>query len=638
MANSPPKLQPRNLGDLYRLASIHYGGMPAFATRTENPEAWLPLSFHELYRKGQALAAALTDLGLKRQENIAVFADNRVEWIIADCAVQLCGAINVPRGSDTTDGELTFILKHCEARFCIVENARMLKRVRGVCEKNQLEVALILMLDSDDNGSVKTIAKLIETGLGLLERNPQIYIDLNDGLASLKPDDGFTLIYTSGTTGEPKGVLLSHGNMMAQIRHIPIPIHWRDRILSILPIWHVYERVLEMITIARGACTYYSSVRYFADDLLRIEPTFMASAPRLWERLHARILQTVEKAHPIRRGLFHMACFFSHHYHASVSWLGGHAVREKRPILALDCLRTVLEYLRWGFFLPLHGFFNAAVLERVRLSVGGCLRGTISGGGALPGSIDRFFNSIGIAVLEGYGLTETAPVLAVRRLDCRVQTTVGPMIPETLLRIVDIETGIPLYPDPDRSDNGRMRKGEIQVRGPQVMREYYKNPEATGRAFVDGWFRTGDLGMVTWNDCLRIVGRCKETIVLLSGENLEPGPIEMRLRQSALIEQCMVVGQDQKHLGALIVPSQDAKASAENAAALNRQIEAEVRQLISSGNGFKSYERIRAIAVLDDPFVVGDELTPLFKLRRHIIEEKYQAEIAALFNTSHHDS
>jgi long-chain acyl-CoA synthetase len=632
MANSPKKLEPRNLGDLYRLASVHYGGMPAFATRTENPGEWLPLSFYELYQKGQALAAALGELGLNRQENIAIIADNRVEWIIADCAVQLCGAINVPRGSDTTEGELAFILNHCGARFCLVENARILKRVRAVCDKYKLRLELIQMVDSDKTDSVKTLTGLVEKGMALLESNPEIYIALNDRLESLSVEDGFTLIYTSGTTGEPKGVLLSHGNMLAQIRYIPIPIHWRDRILSILPIWHVYERVLEMITIASGACTYYSSVRHFADDLLVIEPTFMASAPRLWERLHARIIQTVTKAHPLRRGLFHMACFFSHHYHASVSWLGGHTVREKRPILALDCLRTVLECLRWCLFVPLHGFFNAAVLERVRLSVGGCLRGTISGGGALPRSIDRFFNAIGIAVLEGYGLTETAPVLAVRRLDCRVQTTVGPMIPQTQLRIVDIETGTPLYPDPARSDKGRMRKGEIQVRGPQVMRQYYKNPAATERAFVDGWFRTGDLGMVTWNDCLRIVGRCKETIVLLSGENLEPGPIEMRLRQSPLIEQCMVVGQDQKYLGVLIVPSQDAKAGAESASALKRQIEAEVRQLISAGNGFKSYERIRAITVLNQAFMVGDELTPLFKLRRHIIEEKYHAEIAALFN------
>ncbi len=634
MANSPPNLQPRNIGDLYRLASVHYGGMPAFATRTENPDEWLPLSFHELYRKGQALALALAELGLKRQENIAVFADNRVEWIIADCAVQLCGAVNVPRGSDTTDGELTFILKHCGARFCIVENARMLKRVSNVCEKAQLHVQLIQMVDSHQVSSANTIAKLIKTGLELLESNSAICNNIDNNLASLKPDDGFTLIYTSGTTGDPKGVLLSHGNMLAQISHIPIPIHWCDRVLSILPIWHVYERVLEMITIARGACTYYSSVRHFAEDLLRIEPTFMASAPRLWERLHARILQTVANAHPIRRGLFHMACFFSHHYHASVSWLGGHSVREKRPILLLDCLRTVLECFRWSLFLPLHGFFNAAVLERVRLSVGGCLRGTISGGGALPRSIDRFFNAIGIAVLEGYGLTETSPVLAVRRLDCRVQTTVGPMIPETQLRIVDIEMGTPLYPDSGRSDNGRMRKGEIQVRGPQVMREYYNNPEATERAFVDGWFRTGDLGMVTWNDCLRIVGRCKETIVLLSGENLEPGPLEMRLRQSPLIEQCMVVGQDQKNLGALIVPSQDAKTAARDDSELKKRLDQEVRQLISAANGFKSYERIRAIAVLSQAFAVGDELTPLFKLRRHVIEEKYRAEIAALFNTT----
>jgi long-chain acyl-CoA synthetase len=631
MDANTPSIRPRNLGDLYRLAATHYGGMPAFATRGEDGSHWNPLSFEELYSHGRALAAALLDLGLEKGENIAVFADNRVEWIIADCAVQLCGAVNVPRGSDTTDGELKFILSHCQARFCLTENKRLAKRVQALCSDNDLSIRQILLDGDSDKENYLSLQTLMDKGLKLLEQDAQWAEQLDELLETVTADDPFTLIYTSCTTGEPKGVLLTHGNMLAQIRHIPIPINWRDRVLSILPIWHVYERVLEMITVARGCCTFYSSVRHFADDLLTVEPTFMASAPRLWERLHARIMQTIAKAHPVRRGLFHMACFFSAHYHAACHWLGGHAVREKRPVLVLDGLRTLAESLRWLLFLPFHGFFNAAVLERVRLSVGGCLRGTISGGGALPRPIDRFFNSMGIPVLEGYGLTETAPVLAVRRLDCQVQTSVGPMIPETQLRIVDIDSGKVLYPDPNRSDNGRMLKGEIQVKGPQVMQGYYKNREATDKAFVDGWFRTGDLGMVTWNDCLRIAGRCKETIVLSSGENLEPGPIEMRLRQSPLIEQCMVVGQDQKHLAALIIPTQEVKNEAENASALKKQLEAEVRNLINANNGFKSYERIRAIAVLDNAFEVGEELTPLFKLRRHVIDEKYQSTIAELF-------
>jgi long-chain acyl-CoA synthetase len=633
MAESLPKLTPRNLGDLYRLAAIHYSGMPAFATRAAASGNWLPLSFAELYEKGRALAVALIEFGLRPQENIAIFSDNRVEWVVADCAVQLCGAINVPRGTDVSDHEMAFILNHCEARFCFVENTQLLTRLRKICEMWQLKLQFILLEDFVSSAEIPSLETLISRGLMLLSSDSSFSERLDRCMDSLKESDGFTLIYTSGTTGEPKGVLLTHGNMLGQIKNIPIPLHWRDRILSILPIWHVYERVLEMITIARGACTYYSSVRHFADDLLSVEPTFMASAPRLWERLHTRILQRVSKAHPLRQGLFHLAFFFSHHYHASLLWLGGHSLRETPPRRMFDCFRTALELLRWLIFLPLHGFFNAAVLERIRLSVGGCLRGTISGGGALPTVIDKFFNSLGIPVLEGYGLTETSPVLAVRRLDYRVQTTVGPIIPETELRIIDVETGFTLYPDPGREDFGRMRKGEIQVRGPQVIKAYYKNPQATEAAFIDGWFRTGDLGLITWNDCLRIVGRCKETIVLSSGENLEPGPIEMRLRQSPLIEQCMVVGQDQKQLGALIVPSEYAKTNAPNITVLKKQVTTEIRRLISVQNGFKPHECIRTVAILENSFTAGTELTALFKLRRHVIDEKYREVIAGMFRS-----
>ena len=245
-------------------------------------------------------------------------------------------------------------------------------------------------------------------------------------------------------------------------------------------------------------------------------------------------------------------------------------------------------------------------------------------------------------MLEGYGLTETCPVLAVRTWDKLVIGTVGPAFPETQIRIVDLATGAILYPDPARGDLGRGLRGEIHAKGHQIMKGYYKDPEGTARVLSDGWLATGDLGVMTFNDCLKIVGRCKETIVLLGGENVEPLPIESKLLESPLIDQCMVVGQDQKHLGVLVVPSIGGLAAAGVGAAdsatlaclpeARELIQSEIRRLICGETGFKPFERVAAFELIGKPFEVGDELTQTFKLRRHVIAEKYSDRIMGLFS------
>jgi Long-chain acyl-CoA synthetases (AMP-forming) len=273
--------------------------------------------------------------------------------------------------------------------------------------------------------------------------------------------------------------------------------------------------------------------------------------------------------------------------------------------------------------------------------VGGEFRGTVSGGGALPPHIDEFFNFIGIPVFEGYGMTETSPVLAVRTWRKLVIGTVGPFWPRTEIRIIDPLDGKVLYPSERSGPDGRGRKGEIQAKGPQVMKGYYKNPEATERVLKDGWMNTGDIGMVTFNDCLKILGRSKETIVLLSGENVEPVPLEARLLESRFIEQCMVVGQDEKNLGALIVPAAEALrgegfalddlAAAAGNPRLAELINAEVRRLVNREQGFKPFEFILAWRFVPKPFEVGDELTATFKPKRHVITEKYSTLIDAMY-------
>ncbi len=621
-----------HLAGLYVWAAEQYGDMPAFGYRVD-AKKWQPLTFAGLAERGRHLATGLIDLGLVERGHLGLFSDNRVEWILSDCATHFAGAANVPRGSDVTDKELAFILVHAGIRLAIVEDVTMEQRVHEIASEKELSVYTIVMEGEPKAKASCSMSAVEERGKRLLADGDQA---VAQRMERLKPEHLFTLIYTSGTTGRPKGVMLTHANMVSQIRNIPLHLTWRDRVLSLLPVWHIYERVFEMITIHAGACTYYSNPRLLARDLLAVEPSFMGSAPRLWETLHDRILKNVAHSHPVRRGLFHIAHWLSRHYHRSLFYLKGYDYRTHPPVAWKRNLGCVWYGLCWFLLLPWYGFFNVAVLERIRQVAGGSMKATISGGGALPEHIDRFFNNMGITVLEGYGLTETSPVLAVRTLTHRVIGTVGPLIPETEIRIVDVDSGDILYPDAKDENAGRMRKGEIQVRGPQVMKGYYRDSTMTGMVLSeDGWFRTGDLGLINGNDCLKVLGRSKETIVLSSGENVEPGPIESLLRQSPLIDNCMVVGQDERHLGVLVVPAEDADETdpKPDTTISDEQLEAEVRQLISGENGFRPYERIRVLRKLPEPFEVGKEITNLFKLRRHVIEEKYRDLIDEMFNT-----
>ncbi len=638
----PPtfRLTGSHLADLYRRAAETFGDMPAFATRKKALE-WEPVSFRELYDRGVCLATALIDIGVEARSHVGLLGDNRLEWILADYGVQLCGAADVPRGADVTDREIEYIFDHARVRVAFVETASLRDRLLALREKlsagREMEI-IVLDPGADPAEGCRRLADLLEHGRGLRKRGDR---RVEERVKDLRPDDLFTLIYTSGTTGEPKGVMLTHANMISQLDRIPLEVSCTDRIVSVLPVWHIFERVFEMLAISRGCCTYYSGVRSLAEDMKDVEPTFMGSAPRLWESVHQRILKGVKQSHPVRRALFHTAYFFSHYYKESVFFFCGCSLDLKNRSKGKTAALAVFHAVRWFVLLPWYGFFNAAVLEKLRLVVGGAFKGSVSGGGALSREVDQFFNYIGIPVLEGYGLTESSPVIAVRTPGKLVIGTVGPVIPDTELRILCLDTGRVLYPDSERKDGGRGLRGEVVVRGPQVMKGYYRNPDATEAALRGGWLHTGDIGLVTFNDCLRIVGRCKETVVLSSGENLEPGPIEMRMLQSPLVDQCMVVGQDRRAPAALIVPSLEGfaekgiKAKSRKELARDRNARSlmltAIRERISEREGFKSFERINIFFLLEEPFSTDDELTSLFKLKRHVVAEKYRDVINSMY-------
>ena len=628
-----------NLAQLYQEAAKKYESLPAFATR-RSELVWRPVSYRELYEQGLDLATGLIELGVGARDHVGLFGDNRFEWILADYGVILAGAADVPRGRDVTDAELLYIIDHAGIEVAFVENEQLLdKMLRLKPELPALREIILYDPRANARDGARTIKEVRVMGACLRKEGDT---RAEERMAGIQPDDLFTLIYTSGTTGQPKGVMLTHANMTSQIRNLPAVHQCTDRVLSVLPVWHIFERVIEMYTISFGGCTYYSSIISLAEDMKNVEPTFMASAPRLWEKLHERIIQNVKASHPVRQILFHIAYFLSRQYKVSEFYLTNKFLQVKPESLWKRLILTPFHIIRWSIVLPWYGFFNAAVLERIRLGAGGSLRNTISGGGALPLHIDRFFNYVGIPVLEGYGMTETAPVISVRPVENLVIGTVGPPIKETRLRIVDPETGEILYPDPSQPDEGRARRGEIWVRGPQVMKGYYKDPELTAQTLHNGWLRTGDLGMVTHNNCLKILGRSKSTIVLSSGENVEPEPLEMHLQQSRFIDYCMIVGQDKKYLGALIVPGLEGfrengfdEDSVEELVKNPRAyqiIRDEIKRMNTNANGFKRFELIRDFRLLPNGFQIGHEMTNLYKVKRHVVEKKFQQYIDDLYS------
>lgn len=630
-----------HLADVFQQAARIYGEHPAFASRNEAGE-FKSVSFRELYSMAMSLATALIDLGVQAREHVGLFADNRFEWILADLAVILCGAADVPRGSDVTDQDIEYILNHADVKIMFVEHAKLLKKIEKNRPRLKLEKLILLESDSNSSGDDELhLANLVEKGRRLRRQGDR---RVEERIANIRTEDLFTLIYTSGTTGTPRGVMLTHANIISQLQSLPINLSDGDRILSILPVWHIFERTFEICSVFFGATTYYSSIRNLREDLIKVKPTFMASAPRLWEQLYSGIINRMQdkKTSILSRSLFKAAVFCAARIKSARRFLGFQYIDlENRSLLksvGLACLHLSNLIV---FCLP-YLILDLLILRKVRAIVGGALRFSCSGGGALPLHVDQFFNNIGIPVLEGYGLTETSPILSARSPGHLVIGTVGMPIAKTEIRLVDLNTGAIIYEGlpGDRPAKSMVdKKGEIYARGPQIMYGYYKDPEATAKAITeDGWFNTGDLGKITCKGHLKIVGRSKETIVLMGGENVEPVPIENKLVQSAFIEQVMVVGQDRKNLGVLIVPSTGAFGKKPDQYAqllsdkdVHEKIRAEIKNLISSEAGFKAFEKVVQFAIVPAPFERAVELTAKLSLKRHVIQDKYADLIEKMY-------
>ncbi len=605
-----------------------------------------PRTFKELFGEVQKYAAGLKEIGIGRGDHVGLISENRPEWLITDFAVLSIGAVDVPRGNDTMAHELGFILGFSGCVTVVVENADQLIKILTVRDKISSLKQFVVLDPAFDPEALKaktdlqglkvhTYAEVVASGTKALEKAPDSI------LKEIEPGDEqdiATIIFTSGTTGEPKGVMLTHKNFLYQVGCVPerISVTPGDIWLSVLPVWHSFERSLQYIAIGNASALAYSKPigQIMLPDFATVRPQWMASVPRIWEAVRAGVYRKVKNEGGIKLALFSFFVSVGKTHTKLTNLLRGLVPDFKKRSRLLD---AILAFIPWLLLWPFRLLGNVLVFGKIKALLGGRFIAGISGGGALPPAVDTFFGAAGVLLLEGYGLTETAPVLAVRHQNGAVPGTVGLLLDGTDCRIV-AEDGTVLPAG---------EQGVIYVRGPQVMRGYYNRPELTAEVLdKDGWFNTGDLGMLTHRGELKLTGRAKDTIVLLGGENIEPLPIEQKITESDFIDTAVVVGQDQKYLGALIVPNQEAmeRYADENHVPYDEWgdlcctdaslelYQTEVNNLVNAKNGFRGFERIFRIAVTREPFEVGKELSAKQEVKRHVIADLYKDSISALFD------
>ncbi len=601
-------------------------------------EEFSSVSYRELYEQVKALGTRLAELGIERGEHVGLISDNRREWIIIDLAIIGLGAVDVPRGSDSTEDELAYILGHADCRTVFVENqAQIDKILKRVDDLPKLE--RIVSMDPVDtsvkknNVEIVVLTELLEEAKKSVETAPDLF---NNRVEEGTAEETVTIIYTSGTTGEPKGVMLSNRNYVFQLERIyeHVAIKPGDIFLSVLPSWHSFERAVEYVVLNIGATLAYSKMvgTVLMADMAVVRPNWTAAVPRLWEGVRSAVFRNAASGGVIKEALFRFFVWTGELHATMVTMVRGLMPQFKKRNTLVDALLSAIPLV---LLTPIKLLGNLIVFRKIKAKLGGRFIAGISGGGKLPTYVDRFYRAAGITLLEGYGLTETAPVLSVRKLKTPVPGTVGPLLRD-IEYLVLAEDGTKVRPG---------QKGVLYVKSDQVMKGYYKRQEATEAVLQDGWLNTGDIVIFTHTGEFTIIGREKETIVLLGGENVEPTPIEDALSQSEYIDQIMVVGQDQKFLGALIVPNREIlEKTAEEMNFTyfdyqelldNQEIQSliynEIQSAVSAKNGFKAFERVFRFKLIPEPFEVGEELTHTLKVKRNVVSEKYAPEINEIF-------
>lgn len=607
------------------------------------------LNFHQTYQYALDFGGALLSIGVKRGDRIGLISENRKEWEQADIGLLAIGAVDTPRGCDASESDLSYILSFAEVQYAILENPAQVKKILNI-KKDVPTLKEVITFDPIDDELKEELKKaklkyhlfddMLAEGHMWRRQNPDV---VENELEKGQSSDLASIIFTSGTTGTPKGVMLTHQNFLVQLDEVNERIYLNpgQRALLVLPVWHAFQRAVEYVIMIQGAESCYSKPigSVLLNDLQRLDPYLLPAVPRVWEAVYDGIWRKMRKTGGVTFALFK---FFTN---VALMWCEiDRKLRRKNSRFGPDFVVFwwIILVLPWILFFPLKKLGDLLVFKKIRKMLGKNFRAGVAGGGAFPDYIDKFFWAAGVNVVEGYGLTETAPIISVRPIADPVCRNVGSPLRGIQVRVVD-DDGIIL---------GKCKKGNLQIKGNNVMIGYYKRPDLTEKVMtVDGWFDTGDIAILTVDNEIQLRGRKKDTIVLMGGENIEPLPIETKLNSSQYITTSVVLGtnekgEDQRTLGALILPSKDdieAYAAANNIAydsyeqlvetdQIRKLLETQIAELINPKNGFKAFERINNFAIILKPFEVGVELSAKQEMMRYRISQLYKDKIAEIYS------
>lgn len=613
------------LTELFKNLSKKYVGQQkaAFYHKLDPNGSFESVYWDQVVDDVNSMAAYLVEHDIKHGDRIGILSENRYEWVVVDLAIQILGAINVSLYSTLPPNQCEYILKDSDTKMFFVSTGIQLKKAVQVYD-NCNDLKAIVAFDEPkvksllENEYVSLFQDVLDEGVKLYPKHKDV---INKYSNKVEPEDISTLIYTSGTTGNPKGAMLSHKNIVSNVKSATQHIYWdeKDRSLSFLPLCHSFERTAGYYAIIScGAEIYFAeSVDTVSKNMPEVMPTVMISVPRLFEKMYNLIVKSVEDGSDTKKAIFNWAVEVGRKYSEG-----------RRGFVSLQKLIA-----------------DRLVFDKLKQRTGGHVRLFVSGGAALPPDIDLFFRCAGLTILQGYGLTETSPVMAANKPGNEVVGVVGQVIPGVTIGIQDLESGkiIAEISGEDYPTNLTSKAGEILNRGPNTMLGYWKNEEATKEMIdEDGWLHTGDVGRFL-NGNLQITDRIKHMIVNAGGKNIYPGPIEDKLKTSKWIDQLVVVGEAQNFMGALIVPDFEAiqKFAKENGieekdpAKLIKE-EAVIgifkKEMRAFSKELASHEKIRDFRLLANEFTVETgEITPTLKVKRRVISEKFEGEITDIF-------